>query len=222
MFGVERVYCIGCGLTKPKYLMNMVMGTLGLCRECMSMVQTTKDMTFSGKEFTDLVISPFLYSGVISDTVRQFKFSGQKKYGDFLTAAALECFENKNLFSGCDLIVPVPLHPNRLRERGYNQSDIIAKRMGKTLGIAVDTVSLIRIRDTLHQSSLKGLQRIENVKNAFFANEGGVLGKNVILVDDIYTMGETANECARALKNAGAKKVVVFTLCKTINKSSLI
>jgi ComF family protein len=200
--------------------MNTILANLGLCKDCAESIRLTKDMTFEGKEFIDVVIAPFLYGGVISESVRAFKFSSQKSYGVFLTALALEYLENKSILADCDMIIPVPLHKNRLRERGYNQSDIIADRLSKMLNIEVNKDTLFRIRDTLHQSSLKGYRRIENVKDAFITAGDAVCGKKILLADDIYTMGETANECARMLKGAGAKSVVVFALCKATEKSS--
>lgn len=220
MMSEERYFCVGCNFSKPKRYMNTVLGNLGLCRDCAESIHLTKDMTFEGKEFIDVVIAPFLYDGVISETVRAFKFSDQRLYGVFLTALALEHLKNKDLLNDCDVIIPVPLHKNRFDERGFNQAEVIADKLAKSLDKEVDTNTLFRIRDTLHQSSLTGYKRIENVKNAFIAAEGTICGKKIILVDDIYTMGETANECARILKRAGAKSVVVFALCRATEKSS--
>ncbi len=76
---------------------------------------------------------------------------------------------------------------------------------------------LFRIRETKRQSTLKGLERIENVRNAFWAHPEAVRNKRIILVDDIYTMGETAGSCAQALKAAGAADVAVITLCITVD-----
>ena len=221
---LERYYCIGCGNSKSKPFMNWILDEIGICRECCGEIKTTKDMTFEGKEFIDIVISPFLYEGIIREIVRAFKFNGQKRYGDFLTALATEYIKNTDILDEYDLIVPVPLHKNRLIERTYNQSDIISKRLGAIMSKEVNYTSLIRVRDTLHQSSLKGADRIKNVKDAFSVTDGGFEGKKVILADDIYTMGETANECAKALRIAGAEKVAVFTLCKRVikQKSGLI
>ena len=221
MFGFEKYFCIGCGFNKQRSSMVMLFGDIGLCRECSQTIHSTKDMTFCGREYVDIVIAPFLYDGIISEAVREFKYSGQRLYGTFLTALALEYLKKKELLSDCDIIIPVPLHKNRFEERGYNQSEIIADRLAKVLKKQVNTSSLFRIRDTVHQSSLTGYDRIKNVKDAFLAQGNSVCGKKVLLVDDIYTMGETANQCARALKNVGAEKVTVFALCKAIEKSSL-
>ena len=217
----ESFYCASCGISKLDSYMDRTFDKIGICKCCAKNIHTTKEKTFDGKEFIDIVISPFLYDDTMRDAIRNFKFSGQRLFGDFLTTLALETIEDKSYFDDCDIIIPVPLHTNRLNERGFNQSEIISNALSKALQKEVVTDALFRIRDTLHQSSLKGLARIENVKGAFTAFPSAVSGKKIILVDDIYTMGETANECAKMLKSAGAEKVVVFTVCKTISKSSL-
>lgn len=207
-------------MSKFAGFMAKTYGNIGVCKSCAKNIHTTKEKTFDGKEYIDIVISPFLYDDTMRDAVRKFKFFGQRYFGEFLTVLALEYLGNKSCFDDYDLIIPVPLHTNRLNERGFNQSEIIADTLGNETKKEVCKDALFRIRDTLHQSSLKGLARIENVKDAFTAFPSAVSGKKIILVDDIYTMGETANECARTLKSAGAEKVAVFAICKTISKGS--
>ena len=179
MLELERYFCVGCNFNKPKRYMNTVLGNLGICTDCAEDIHLTKDMTFEGKEFINVVIAPFLYDGVISEAIRAFKFSGQRLYGIFLTALALQYLKNKDLLNGCDIIIPVPLHKNRLAERGFNQAEIIADRLAKTLNKEVNTGTLFRIRDTLHQSSLTGYRRIENVKGAFIADGSEICGKRI-------------------------------------------
>ena len=217
----ESFYCICCDLSKPTSFMDNTFKQIGICKSCAEKIHTTKDKTFEGKEFIDIVVSPFLYDDVMRDAVRKFKFSGQRLFGEFLTDLALKYLGEKRYFDDCELIIPVPLHKNRLNERGFNQSEIIADSLGKAIKKVVISDALFRIRDTQHQSALKGLSRIENVRGAFAAFPSAVSGKKIILVDDVYTAGETANECAKTLKAAGAEKVVVFALCKTMTKSSL-
>ena len=117
------------------------------------------------------------------------------------------------MLKSCDMIIPVPLHPNRLRERGYNQSEILAERLSLILDVPMMTDVMFRIRDTRRQSSLKGLDRVENVRDAFYAHPDCVRDKRIILVDDICTMGETLKACEKALKIAGVKDVYGVTLC---------
>lgn len=117
-----------------------------------------------------------------------------------------------------DVVVPVPLHPNRLRERGYNQSAILAECMALRLGRRFDGASVVRTRDTEHQARLNGDERRSNLKDAFAAVDARNLrGRTVLLVDDVMTTGATLNHCARAIISAGAERV----WCATTARSTL-
>ena len=89
MIGFEGYFCIGCGFNKSKNSMSMLLRDIGLCKDCSKNIYTTKDMTFEGRKYVDIAIAPFLYDGVVSEAVREFKYSGQRFYGTFLTALAL-------------------------------------------------------------------------------------------------------------------------------------
>ena len=109
-------------------------------------------------------------------------------------------------------MIPVPLHSARLKERGYNQSLILAEHIGRKYNIPVKADLLKRIRNTLMQSLTSRHERRENVRDAFRASKR-CAGMNIILVDDVITTGSTAEECAKALKAAGADKVYVIAAC---------
>lgn len=217
-FFEERYYCIECEICKLKNKMHDVYGEIGFCNDCYETIKTTKDMTFDGKEYIEMVIAPFIYEGAILSAVKSFKFYGQTLYGEFLTKLVLDKIKDKNLLQDIDIIVPVPLHKKRFNERGFNQAEVIAEVISKETNIEFSKDSLIRTRDTLHQSRLRGIDRINNVKGAFLAYSDKISGKNVLLVDDIYTMGETADACGKELIDAGANKVIVLTICKTMMK----
>lgn len=125
--------------------------------------------------------------------------------GDFLEACHI------------DLIVPVPLHVNRLRWRGFNQSVLLAREVSRTHGIPTDPFVLSRLKDTPPQTQLAEDERRKNVRGVFFVNpDKSVKRKSVLLVDDVYTSGATVNECSRTLIRAGAKEVQVLTLARTV------
>jgi len=115
-------------------------------------------------------------------------------------------------FRDVDIVVPVPLHWRRKRERGYNQSQRIATGVGEILGIPVE-MSLKRTRNTPSQTGLDVREREENVRNAFRALRK-FAGEKVLLVDDVLTTGATASECAKALREAGAEEVVVAVVAR--------
>jgi len=108
-----------------------------------------------------------------------------------------------------DAVLPVPLHPNRLRERGYNQSALLARGLARRLDRRYDARSLLRIRDTLHQTRVDGSDREKNVAGAFIVRDPALVrGRTVLLVDDVMTTGATAQACFRALEKAGATRVL--------------
>ena len=123
------------------------------------------------------------------------------------------------LWPVCDLIVPVPLHTYRLLARRYNQSALIAFELGKQTGKPVLADALLRVRHTPVQGHLKASERAENVRKAFRVNParaGDLQGKTILLVDDVYTTGATAQECARTLRAGGAADVHVLTVARVV------
>jgi ComF family protein len=117
-----------------------------------------------------------------------------------------------------DVILPVPLHPKRLRWRGFNQAFLLARQVGRAYGIPADPFVLQRVRETSPQTELNEEERRRNVRGAFaLAPRSSLAGKKVLLVDDVYTSGATVNECARTLMRSGAKQVFVVTLTHAVS-----
>ena len=116
-----------------------------------------------------------------------------------------------------DIIVPVPIHKKRKNERGYNQSELIARKLAKNLNLELVNDSLIKQKNTLPQSTLSKKQREENAKQVYkIQNKPKIENKKVILLDDIYTTGATTKECSKVLKQNGAKEILVLTIAKDI------
>jgi ComF family protein len=122
------------------------------------------------------------------------------------------------LLDEADIIVPVPLHPRRLWRRRYNQAALLAARLGRRVDKPVDPLALIRIKPTPSQGEMPSAKaRRRNVRGAFkVARPDAVRGRSVLLVDDVFTTGATIGACARALKRAGAGKVLVLTLARVV------
>jgi ComF family protein len=119
-----------------------------------------------------------------------------------------------------DVLVPVPLHSSRLRTREFNQSLLIADRLGKCLTRPVSSTDLIRVAATEPQTSLRRSERLRNLRRAFVVrNAEPFVGRRVLLIDDVFTTGTTLNECAKALRAAGAASVSALTLARTIDSS---
>lgn len=121
-------------------------------------------------------------------------------------------------FEGVVLIVPIPLSKERKLERGFNQAEVVASNIAKTMGIAVDAHSLERRRHThIHRMGMDQRARELSVRNAFSVRRPKLIeGKDILLVDDVLTSGATASFCAKVLKKNGASKVTVFTLARAV------
>ncbi len=115
-----------------------------------------------------------------------------------------------------DFVVPVPLHWKKKQERGFNQSELMAKKICKKLSIPISINNLHRVKNTLSQTQLSRSQRQKNVKDAFKVKiPEKFFQKNILLVDDVLTTGMTASECAKSLKNAGTNKVFLIALARS-------
>lgn len=165
----------------------------------------------------DRAFSATYYEGVIRELIHQFKYSKHEFLVTPLAETLLESLGKGNtLPRKIDKIVAVPLHWKKRVERGFNQAESLALRVGRHLGVEVSRGGLQRVRDTLSQSSLPYSLRKKNVRDAFKVKiPGEFRGKDILLVDDVLTTGLTASECARTLKAAGARSVYVLTLAKS-------
>lgn len=112
-----------------------------------------------------------------------------------------------------DVVVPVPLHPNRLKKRGYNQSELIANQVAESLNAKVDACNLFRCRDNVSQTRKSKLERAENVKMLFDIHDPGLFaGKSILLIDDVFTTGSTIIDCCRALSKTNDIRIYVYTV----------
>lgn len=117
--------------------------------------------------------------------------------------------------AGVDALVPVPLHENRVRERGFNQSELLANELGARVGRPVLAAALNRVRETPSQTGLSPSERVENVRGAFAAAER-LDGQHVLLVDDVCTTGATLYACARTLRRAGVASVQAIVATRAV------
>lgn len=155
-----------------------------------------------------------IYDGSLRRAIHQLKYENDLPLADTLCRFLISLFAEQNW--QVNLICPVPLSQQRLRQRGYNQSALLAQILGWAVSIPCSKKALYRIRETRSQVGLNAQQRRENVRGAFRAIPSIVQNKTVLLVDDIATTSATLSACAEALKIAGAFKVYALTLARTV------
>lgn len=155
----------------------------------------------------------FFYNGPIAQSIRSLKYHGVRGLAPIL-AASLSAYIQKHdvAFDG---LVPVPLHPAKRAQRGFNQSELIAAAVSQTVGVRLRTDLIRRIRSTQPQAQLNRGQRLQNVANAFAPVAGVHLhGETMLLIDDVATTGATLQACARALRQAGAGDIWALTVAR--------
>ena len=154
----------------------------------------------------DGIRSPFIFDGVMRQAIHELKYRNLRALAAPL-AKLLHDYLIANLVPG-EVLVPVPLHRKRWRERGYNQSSLLARELGRLTGLPVVDDCLVRQQHTPPQArSANVSERQSNVAGAFTCRDGRLRGKQVLLIDDVFTSGATLNACAGALKSAGAASV---------------
>lgn len=168
-----------------------------------------------GKKFYyDRAISPFVYDGEVAKLIHGLKYNNKRYLAEPLSVFMADKLKSEKFYF--DMIVPVPLCAKRYKERGYNQSLLLANELSKQTGIVANGDVLIRIKETPTQTSLDFMERQSNLLGAFkVVNKKAVKGKSILLVDDVFTTGATVTECARMLKDAGASTVYVLTVAHT-------
>jgi ComF family protein len=153
-------------------------------------------------------VAPLLYEGNIRELILRWKFHDRPEVTKALARLMVD-----RLPKGAWLIVPVPIHPKKLRARTYNHAALLAQALGKISGLPVDVLSLRKIKDGKLQAAKTRAQRLKLSGSDFACAD--MSGWEVILIDDIFTTGATVRACALALRRAGAKRVDVRTLCYT-------
>ncbi len=154
----------------------------------------------------------YLYAGDIKKTMYRFKYANKREYGRFFAAKSFEQYGGWIRAAGIEVIVPVPMYRKKERRRGYNQAYVFAKELSLLCGLPVRKL-VKRVKDTRPQKELGGAERKNNLKNAFQTGENIVEYKRVLLVDDIYTTGSTADAVADTLLAAGAEEVYFLSIC---------
>lgn len=155
----------------------------------------------------------FMYRKEMKGSMYRFKYSNKREYGDYYAKAAAERYGKWIKNRGIEVIIPIPMYGKKKRARGYNQAEVFAVKLGRELGVPVDTGLLYRVKNTVPQKELNDRQRKDNLKGAFKLKVNIVEYKKILLVDDIYTTGSTIDAAAECLIEKGAEKIFFLTIC---------
>ena len=189
---VEPPFCARCG--------DRVVAD-GLCARCQSSPLQI-----------ERIRSAAYFEGVLRKAMHGFKYRRRTALAGPLGGLMAACWAQHSM--PVDVIVPVPLHAARLRQRGYNQAALLAREMARRVGLVVDERTLVRQRATAPQIKLDARQRKENVRDAFYCSCNALAGRRVLLIDDVCTTGATLEACAVALYEGGARSVQALTLAR--------
>lgn len=199
LYPIRGAVCMRCGRpignTNSEY-----------CYDCIKKGYYKKSYITQGK-------SLYLYKGEVKKTMYRFKYSNKREYASFFAEKAMKKYELWMRRSGIEVIVPVPMYKKKQRMRGYNQAECFARELSRVTGIPVDNNLVYRDIDTTPQKGLGEIERKNNLKSAFHCEKNVVQYKCVMVVDDIYTTGSTAEAVARELIKQGTHRVYLMTIC---------
>lgn len=204
------LHCLGC--QTPLEAMN----ELHLCEHCIASINHNAMPPFELDDLPVLAYSACIYDGALKELVHQFKYRGKTVLAKIFSKLMINHIKDNPEIADVDLVTVVPLHKERLREREFNQSLLIANPISKEYFIML-TNTLEKTRKTRYQNELLKSERLKNLKGAFSVSlKADIKDKNILLIDDVMTTGSTLSECAKILLGGGAKNVKCFTLARGI------
>jgi len=209
----QNLVCINC-LAKIEMNLPPFCATCGRHLDAEAIKNNICNGCKNTKFYFDRAFSPCIYTGVMKKLIHEFKYSKSDYLGKSLGAIMNTFIRDYNLpIQHLDYIVPIPLHKSRLREREFNQAEILSQEVAKEFDKKIITKALIRNKPTKTQTELKFEERKQNMKDSFLVVEPEqIKNTNLLLIDDVLTTAATSNEAAKNLKMAGAKIVILLTL----------
>jgi ComF family protein len=154
------------------------------------------------------------YAGVVRTAIHRLKYDRRRRLAEPLALTMLPALARAPLAGRELVLVPVPLHPSKLRQRGFNQAELLAQALAAKTGLPLELDAVRRVRATEPQALLKGRHRFANVEDAFEGLPGALVGRDVLLIDDVVTTLATANACSVALLKAGTQSIHVLALAR--------
>lgn len=177
-----------------------------ICNKCYNVLKAeAKIENYNNKSFNEHLYI-FRYEGKIRNLILDYKFNDKSYLNELFAKIILKNEKIYRKIKKYDIIIPVPIHKKRKKERGYNQSELIVKKISQSLKLEIGIDCLIKEKNTIPQSTLSKKQREENVKQVYkIQNKQKIENKKIILFDDIYTTGTTTEECSKILKQNRSK-----------------
>ncbi len=221
----KKEYCILCGGISSENLCSNCASTVEFIhdRRCLKCGKGLKDSFIDNicpdckeRKFSfHTAYSSFLYKGSGKEIIHKLKYDGKKEGARVLAKYMADIIISESLKG--DVIVPVPIHEDKMSLRGFNQSFLIGEHLSRDLSLPL-WPCLIRIKNTRDQFNLDKYERKLNIINAFSINLlYNVKDKRILLIDDVFTTGSTVDECSKVLMNSGAKDVFVITAASGLN-----
>lgn len=216
---VDR-HCLNCGAA-------LEIDEIAVCKNCEA--TTLKDLFASPMlKYKDNVVEqrlmgltpfetaaslmPFEINTLSQRLIHDLKYNNYQSIGTLLGKAIATQIQQSNRYTQFDYIVPLPLHYKRVKQRGYNQSELIATEVSQQLGVPLNTTNVYRTRNNESQTQKSLVERIENVKNIFELRDSTLFAnKTILLIDDVITTGSTIIACCKALQNSPNIKIHIYT-----------
>lgn len=216
---VDR-HCLNCGAA-------LEIDEIAVCKNCEA--TTLKDLFASPMlKYKDNVVEqrlmgltpfetaaslmPFEINTLSQRLIHDLKYNNYQDISKLFGKAIAENIRQNNRYTQIDYIIPLPLHPKRVKKRGYNQSELIATEVSQQLGVPLNTTNVYRTRNNESQTQKSLAERIENVKNIFELRDSTLFAnKTILLIDDVITTGSTIIACCKALQNSPNIKIHIYT-----------
>ncbi len=182
-----------------------------LCPRCLAQMETAPARTVPGLDDVRVALT---FEGPVRSAIHALKYEGVKRLAEPLALSMVSTLEDTDW--SVDMVCPVPLHQRRVRERGYNQSALLARALAEHMNWEYCEEAISRVRETETQTHLNAQQRRENVAGAFIAAPAQVESRCVVIVDDVLTTGATLEACATAFRAAGARRIYGVALASAV------
>jgi len=198
----------------PIYICEQCAGKIGYYNNCINSLNLPRGI----ETYCDGMVCVGKYLDSLKNSLKRFKFSNKPSYYRAFGKLLALKVQNTIQLNQIDMIIPVPLHRSKQKQRGYNQAELIATYVAKLLCIPLKSNILVKTYETKSQSVLSRNERLSNIEDLFkVVNVQAIYNKNILIIDDIVTTGSTLNQCSKALRQAGARIIVAGVVATTRN-----